>query len=367
MEQEPSPTSLLDDLKSPSRTALSARIVEGTEAVPAPAPNGTDDTVVLQGLLDAGASAIRLRSFATYKVASLIAPNRAVVFFGIGSIVTALSGAPVIAKNGRFPVALEGIRVNLLSEANDVTDAITGETRMIGRRVLRNERSSPAGVADEANFAGQGVSRGIIGWVKHHYTDSTMMQMDNVGDGTALILKNAHNPARRRDKSQTYVGQGAFLRLSTHDQAAGFARDQFFMDKDAKLVWTGGTRTGTGGAAKLLSNKADDGTYAYNFELTNKHLNAANFFGIFEVRNDVTHTRAVFRSMTSQTTGMILDTAAGDLTLSARAGAGLIYLTSRLRFNRGADITTTAGAVVKYLTVHDQTGGIFKIPLHLVA
>lgn len=243
------------------------------------------------------------------------------------------------------------------------------EIRMTERLELINAAESTAGTFDSANFAGQGTATNRIGVVFHHYTDSPLMQVDNVGSNTILTLKNAHNPVRRPDKASDYVGAGNFLALTVHDHAAGFARSLFQIDQNGRLVWTGATRTaGTGGTARLLANKTDDGGYAYAFDLTHKHQNVANMFGVFEVRNDMAQTRAVFRAMTAQTNGMMFDTVSGPLTLNAGQGGSYVQLGGNaVRFGGNHEITTTAGAVVKYLTVQDSVGGQYKIPLHAMA
>lgn len=178
-----------------------------------------------------------------------------------------------------------------------------------------NGTESTTGVSDEANFAGQGLASGRpIGWVKHHYTDGIMMQMDNVGDGTALVIKNARNPVRRADKPNDYVGGGIFLSLSEEDVAAGFSKGLFFISKAAEFVWTG-----VKGVASLLQNKAEDGLFAFQMRTTNAHryflriLNGSS--QLLSIENDVTYTRLVIKSGPPQENGFVLTTDAGRLRL----------------------------------------------------
>ncbi|PTR21160.1 hypothetical protein [Pseudomonas sp. GV085] len=170
-------------------------------------------------------------------------------------------------------------------------------------------------VSDEANFAGQALGAdATTGWVKHHYTDGTMMQMDNVGNGTALVLKNAHNPTRRSDKPSNYVGGGTFISLNEHDYAAGYSKGLFYISKAAEFVWTGVKST-----VSFLQNKAEDALFAFQIRTTYAHiylwrvLNAG--VQVFSIENDVTNTRAVLRAGSGQTSGMLLTTDAGRLRL----------------------------------------------------
>lgn len=178
-----------------------------------------------------------------------------------------------------------------------------------------NGTGSTTGVSDEANFAGQGLASGRpIGWVKHHYTDGIMMQMDNVGDGTALVIKNARNPVRRADKPNDYVGGGIFLSLSEEDVEAGFSKGLFFISKAAEFVWTG-----VKGVASMLQNKVEDGLFAFQMRTTNAHryflriLNGGS--QLLSIENDVTYTRLVIKSGLPQENGFVLTTEAGRLRL----------------------------------------------------
>jgi hypothetical protein len=203
-------------------------------------------------------------------VATLAAPARSLEIEGIGSRINATTPNPVVVTNGTTASGFIGVDVVLASEPNRVTDALGGITRFNGEVFARAERDSDRGALDLANFAGQGVSAGVTGFLFHNYTDSTAMRIDNVGPGTALVLKNAQNPLRRGDRPATSVGDGHVLRLIRHDDAAGISRDLFFVDRNGRMVWTGATpESASGGRARFLANKADDGDMAYYFEATN--------------------------------------------------------------------------------------------------
>jgi hypothetical protein len=338
-------------------------------------PSGGDDTATLQGLINNGATAIRLRPFATYKVGTLTAPAYSFHFQGIGSTILATTASPVITKNGVNRVSFFGVDVTLLSEANKVTDAHSGFLNFNGQLNGRTERDSDRGPLNLANFAGQGTDPSVIGFTFHNYTDGTAMQLDNVGSGAMLVLKNAQNSTRRNDKASNYVGTSIYLQLQVDDVAAGFSRSLFYMDSDGRMVWTGATTTAaTGGKARFLANKADDGSYAYSFELTNPHLNLAAFGGALEMRSDVALTRGVLRSMSGMTNGLMLDSVTGPLTLSAGGGTDAVRLAVPLRFNVTASHTTTATAgsatlpanPLGFVTVQNASGTSIKIPYYAV-
>lgn len=159
------------------------------------------------------------------------------------------------------------------------------------------------------------------------------------------VIKNAHNHIRRRDKAADYVGDGIYLQLAVHDYAAGFARSQFYVDKDGRQVWTGATRTaGEGGAARFLANKAEDSLPAFKFELTNNHAIIGRFGTALDIGNDVGYTRATVKSLSGQTNGMMLDTTAGPLTLNAAGGTSYIQLGVRPRWTAGNTCTTVGAA-----------------------
>lgn len=119
-----------------------------------------------------------------------------------------------------------------------------------------NGTLSTNGVVDIANFAGQGLSSNIpIGWVFHHYTDGKLLQIDNVGSGPALTLKNARNPTRRADKPSNYVGDGNYLEI-LRDDGTGTSVQEAFINKDLDIVWR--TRP-----LKRISGKSDTSSWAF--------------------------------------------------------------------------------------------------------
>lgn len=186
-----------------------------------------------------------------------------------------------------------------------------------GRFSTLNGRDDTVGVFDVANFAGQtAYSSEPIGFVFHHYTDGTLMQVDNVGQANnILILKNAQNTNRRPDKASDFVGTGNFLALDTHNDSLGYTERYFYIDKDAKFVWTG-----VKGIATLWQNKAEDGVPAFRSQTTNNHSVLSDFVNalstvVYRFKNDVTFTRFTIESDVSQTSGMLFETKAGGIRL----------------------------------------------------
>lgn len=186
-----------------------------------------------------------------------------------------------------------------------------------GRFSTLNGRDDTVGVFDVANFAGQtAYSSEPIGFVFHHYTDGTLMQVDNVGQANnILILKNAQNTNRRPDKASDFVGSGNFLALDTHNNSLDYTERYFYIDKDCKFVWTG-----VKGIATLWQNKAEDGVPAFRNQTTNKHTVMYDFFNglsdvVYKIKNDVTFTRLTFEVDVSQTSGMLFETKAGGIRL----------------------------------------------------
>lgn len=159
-----------------------------------------------------------------------------------------------------------------------------------GNKRYGSTKGDTAGVSDEANFAGQGTTPAPIGWIKHHYTDGNLEQIDNVGDGnTILVIKNANNPTRRPDKVSNFVGTGVFLALLEHNLSGPSSHNMFNIDRNAVLTWTGDNpRTTT---AKLQNTKADDSFWAFQFVLTYPHASSFDFAGIFQLGRDLSLTR----------------------------------------------------------------------------
>ena len=251
-----------------------------------------------------------------------------------------LAGAIARATRGKLIETFSALDAGLSAGSSDTLRAAMVnvdylEPMMYGAYRRINGINATTSISDEANFAGQGLGTSApIGSVKHHYTDGTMVQWDNVGDGTMLVLKNAFNPTRRPDKPSDYVGTGIFVAFAEHDYAAGFSKTMAYISNKAEIVWTG-----VKGIATLWQNKAEDGVWAFQFKTTNAHTNvlrflngAASFLGI---GHDVGFTRAFIKSDPSQTNGLYLEAGASDLTLGTLDATKAIRVLRPIRSTTG--------------------------------
>jgi hypothetical protein len=127
-----------------------------------------------------------------------------------------------------------------------------------------NGTADTRGVFNVANFAGQTAGGAApIGFTFHHYSDGRNIQVDNVGSGTVLTLKNARNPTRRADQATDYVGTGNFLDF-LRDDGAGTTVWEAFINKDMKIVWR---------FRPMVFNqgKTDTATFAFQDSVDTRH------------------------------------------------------------------------------------------------
>lgn len=97
-----------------------------------------------------------------------------------------------------------------------------------------NSPLSTVSLIDFANFAGQLLGTlAPNGVVIHHYTDGTLLRLDNVGAGATIRSHMARNASRRPDKPADYIGTGNHLQFSSE---AGSLYN-FFMTPNLDAVW----------------------------------------------------------------------------------------------------------------------------------
>ena len=250
----------------------------------------------------------------------------------------------------------EGIR----STVEDIIDnkipsfqtALDNKTNLSNKHIkILNSKDDTKGVLDIANFAGQGILSNIIAFILHHYTDSDMIQLDNVGSGTALVIKNAQNASRRPDKDVSYVGTGAFLKLMKHDNNLGFANELLQITKDCELLFSNAN-----GTVVLSSNKSDDGTYVFNFKVYKDNEYLAKLTNgskgdVLTIKNTATKTRIDIETNATQTNGMRFKTNTGslDLVSGATGNEDMLLKAKRIRvsFDNGSSFynvqTTQSG------------------------
>lgn len=188
-----------------------------------------------------------------------------------------------------------------------------------GRTQITNSKGEQKGVFDVSNFARQGLGSEPIGNLFHHYTDGRLCQMDNVGSGTILTLKNAQNSNRRPDKAPDFVGSGSYLSLDFYSNTTSQSEQLFFINSLSNFVWTGAENTG-----KLLQAKADDGFWAFEVRAITPHANLCNFRNnnntVIEIKNDAGFTRALLESGANQSNGLEIKSSAGSLVLGSASG-----------------------------------------------
>lgn len=101
----------------------------------------------------------------------------------------------------------------------------------------------------------QGISSVNPAIVVHNYTDSKAMQLDNVGTGDILRLKNAYNPNKRLDKDSSFVGTGNFIVL----EASKIVNDVETSEQFFKVLSNGEfVFQKTGSAFKFTNNNANN-------------------------------------------------------------------------------------------------------------
>ena len=234
---------------------------------------------------------------------------------------------------------------------NSVDSQIKDKSNLSNKRVvLKNTKDDLSGILELANFAGQGNLSNIIAFILHHYTDSDMIQLDNVGSGTTLVLKNAQNPSRRPDKEPDYVGDGAFLKLMEHNNELGYVNELMQITKDAEILFTGKK-----GTVVLSSNKDDNGIYAFNLKVYKDNeylLNLTNGSKgeVLSVKNVAAKTRLDIESSKSQSNGLRVKTNVGslDLVSGSTGNEDMLLKGKRIRtsFDNGStyyNIQTTQG------------------------
>ena len=152
-----------------------------------------------------------------------------------------------------------GINCNVSKEVKKLKSSLDNMNGLNNKRIdISNDVTDTQGNLNIANFAGQ--ADGVyapIGQIIHHYTDGTNVQIDNVGRGDILVLKNANNPHRRTDKPSDYVGEGNFLNCIEHKDN-GLSKRVFQVDNKGNMYWFDSDDT-----INMGTNKPEDGKYCF--------------------------------------------------------------------------------------------------------
>ena len=153
----------------------------------------------------------------------------------------------------------EKLKDRIDSEVNEIKSSLDNMNGLNNKRIdISNDVTDTQGNLNIANFAGQadGVNA-PIGQIIHHYTDGTNVQIDNVGCGDILVLKNANNPHRRTDKPSDYVGEGNFLNCIEH-RDNGISKRVFQVDNKGNMYWFDSDDT-----INMGTNKPEDGKHCF--------------------------------------------------------------------------------------------------------
>lgn len=237
--------------------------------------------------------------------------------------------------------------------------------RLYGTLRYINGTGATAGIFDMANFAGQNsVSNIPIGWVFHHYTDGKMIQLDNVGSGTILTLKNARNTVRRPDKPTDHVGTGNYMQF-LRDDGTGSSVSEAFINKDLDIVWQTRPITRISGKSDTSSWAFKDSTYTrhtYVYELRQggQQVFYTEDSGT-EYRMKLGSNRTTFSIEAPGGSGVLkLGAGSGQVTLASGSslwGLGNLSLKatgSLIDLNKPLSVARYAGADLPVLTVSDR-------------
>lgn len=164
-------------------------------------------------------------------------------------------------------IALTGAEIeSALLKANDiqssaseidvvVKDGEFGEVTIKVDTIPTTEMLANDAAVDIHHQAKQGISSVNPAIVVHNYTDSKAMQLDNVGSGDIIRLKNAYNPNKRLDKDTSFVGTGNYIVLESSTVVEGVeVNEQFFkILNNGEFVFQK-----TGSAFKFINNNTNN-------------------------------------------------------------------------------------------------------------
>lgn len=221
-----------------------------------------------------------------------------------------------------------------------------------------NDVNSLVGVENVANFAGQtNYGNEPIGSILHHYTDGTVRQIDNVGEGNdILVLKNANNPSRRTDKPSDFYGTGNFLKMLKQEGTDPSDRI-FIMTALGEFIF------GETVNPKFITDKENSG-YGFMFEA---YKNLTYPWGvsvqgdvIFELVN-LSSGRVSLRSTANKPNGIRLETSSGSVEL-APEGTSVLFALPNGNVGIGTLLPSEALDVVGNVKVSGTVTGTEFIP-----
>ena len=204
---------------------------------------------------------------------------------------------------------LDGFDSQLEHNANE-----TRSKRLQGE----NKKTDSKGTFDSANFAGQDLGKDApIGNVMHHYTDGTVFQIDNVGEGNnILLIKNAYNPSRRPDKPNNFIGTGDFINCinAVHDAPS---KSVFIVNREGDFIFKNKDTP-----TQFITNKEDNNDTCFRFRTYKEHNKLLEVMngGLWEVTLSHLNDKCVIQSGNKLTSGMLIDAQLGNLDLKSTTG-----------------------------------------------
>lgn len=283
---------------------------------------------------------------------------------------TAIVEADVVSKVDNKVTELTPQITNLTAQLAQTEAKLPQNAKSL---FMQNDADASKSLVDLKHF---GIQNNNIAFVIHNYSDGKIMQLDNVGVNTALQIVNAFNPVYRADKPDTFIGTGPFLDIQEYQVTSKTNQSLFKILNNANLDWSG-----LKGTTVLTNRKTDTSTFVFEFRATTSHYNLMRIGNasqyVLSLLNDMpinsVPTRAIIESYHTQTNGLLLRSAAGDVTIAPKSGitknTGSLEASDNLKAGKHIHIGTSTtesapinslfleGSILKY----KNNAGITKV------
>ena len=195
------------------------------------------------------------------------------------------------------------------------------KTKRAHMTALSGDTKAPFEIHNQAGQDGADVSSEVT----HHYTDATAKVIDNVGDGTILMLSNSQNTVMRPDKGADFVGNGNMLKYRKFNNTTKLYEEILNVDSKGNIE-----RKAVDEPFNIIVRKANNGYPAFSIDSAVAQTIPVNF------RNGGSF--LTFQDEGGFTKSSIVSPANKTIGLELRAEAGSIYLqapngTVQIRFN----------------------------------
>lgn len=240
----------------------------------------------------------------------------------------------------------------------EVTEAELA-TQVTTKRVHLNSVSTDTLIPFEIHNQGGQAGTDVSSEVTHHYTDATAKVIDNVGDGTILMLSNSQNEIMRPDKPSNYVGNGSVLKYRKFNDTNQIYDEILIMDSKGNIE-----RKNIEEALTFICRKTNNGFPAFTFDSPTAQtipLNIRNGGSFLTIQDENSFTKVAFVSAVGKTTGLEFRAEAGNLYLQAPNGSvqalyrGALYQVQLVISATTANRPSTS--LVKGRSVFDETLG----------